>query len=86
MSADGASVQLSYFALDWAQGKFVERLQDEADKEKVTTEAFDREEMPESGIATGALATEVEDMIGMEGATDHVYELFNLEWFFNDLI
>jgi hypothetical protein len=31
---------------------------------KVTTEAFDREEMPESGIATGALGTEVEDMIG----------------------
>lgn len=31
---------------------------------KVTTEAFDREEMPESGIALGALSTEVEDMIG----------------------
>ena len=25
---------------------------------KVTTEAFDREEMPESGIATGALSTD----------------------------
>jgi len=34
------------------------------DFEKVTTEAFDREEMPDSGIATGALATEVQDLIG----------------------
>lgn len=39
-------------------------LKDKPDNEKVTTEAFDREEMPDSGIATGALATEVEDMIG----------------------
>ena len=34
------------------------------DNIEVTTEAFDREEMPESGIATGALSTEVQDMIG----------------------
>ena len=31
---------------------------------KVTTEAFDQEEMPEAGIALGALSTEAEDLIG----------------------
>lgn len=39
-------------------------LKNDPDFEKVTTEGFDRQEMPESGIATGALATQVEDMIG----------------------
>lgn len=34
------------------------------DNIKVTTETYDREEMPESGIATGALSTQVQDMIG----------------------
>jgi hypothetical protein len=53
--------------MEEAEGKLDDMetwLQDQADKEKVTEEAFDREEMPESGIATGALASEVEDMIG----------------------
>ena len=53
--------------MEEAEGKLDDMemwLGEKADKEKVTTEAFDREEMPESGIATGALATEVEDMIG----------------------
>jgi len=31
---------------------------------KVTTEPFDQEEMPEAGIALGALSTEAEDLIG----------------------
>ncbi len=39
-------------------------LGDEPDSEKVDTEAFDREEMPEDGIATGELGSEVDDMIG----------------------
>ena len=38
-------------------------LGEKGDDIKVTTEAFDQEEMPESGVATGALSTEVEDMI-----------------------
>ena len=53
--------------MEEAEGKLDDMemwLGDDPDFEKVTTEAFDREEMPESGIATGALATEVEDMIG----------------------
>ena len=63
------------------------------DNEKVVTEAFDLEEMPESGIATGALATEVEDLIGdlMEnseeldeasddGATTHALPDMEMGW------
>ncbi len=63
------------------------------DNIKVTTEAFDREEMPESGIATGALATEVEDMIGDlleenedlneaadDGATTHAMPDMEMGW------
>jgi len=53
--------------MEEAEGKLDDMemwLGDTSDKEKTDTEAFDREEMPESGIATGALATEVEDMIG----------------------
>ena len=38
-------------------------LQDRPDDHRVTTEAFDREEMPESGIALGPLADEVQDLI-----------------------
>lgn len=34
------------------------------DNRKVETEAFDREEMPESGIAMGPLASQLEDLIG----------------------
>jgi hypothetical protein len=68
-------------------------LGDDPDFEKVTTEAFDREEMPESGIATGALATEVEDMIGdlldededmeeeaNDGATTHALPDMAMGW------
>jgi hypothetical protein len=68
-------------------------LGDDPDFEKVTTEAFDREEMPESGIATGALATEVEDMIGdlldedeemedlaEDGATTHAMPDMEMGW------
>ncbi len=68
-------------------------LGDEPDNAKVTTEAFDREEMPESGIATGALATEVEDMIGdlleenettedeaEDGATTHAMPDMEMGW------
>ncbi len=39
-------------------------LGDDPDFEKVDTEAFDREQMPEDGIATGDLGSEVDDMIG----------------------
>jgi len=39
-------------------------LMDKPDSLKVTTEAFDQEEMPEAGIALGALKTEAEDLIG----------------------
>lgn len=35
-----------------------------ADTDKTTVEPFDQEEMPEAGMALGALATEVEDLIG----------------------
>ena len=38
-------------------------LDDEADRDKVTTEAYDQEEMPAAGMALGALATKVEDLI-----------------------
>lgn len=38
-------------------------LEDIPDHDHVTTETFDREEMPESGIAVGSLATEVQDLI-----------------------
>lgn len=68
-------------------------LSDKADAEKVTTEGFDREEMPESGIATGQLATEVEDMIGdlleeeedqedlaNNGATTHAMPDMEMGW------
>lgn len=34
------------------------------DNQKVTTESFDKEEMPESGIALGELPTQVQDLIG----------------------
>jgi hypothetical protein len=39
-------------------------LGEKGDKLKVETEAFDKEEMPEEGMALGALPTEVEDLIG----------------------
>lgn len=39
-------------------------LSDTPDPNKVTTEAFDREELPESGMAMGPLAAQVEDLIG----------------------
>jgi len=39
-------------------------LRDKPDDVKVTTETLDREEMPEEGIALGALAAQVEDLIG----------------------
>jgi len=39
-------------------------LGEKPDEVKVTTETLDREEMPEEGIALGALAAEVEDLIG----------------------
>jgi hypothetical protein len=39
-------------------------LGEKADENKVTTEAFDLEEMPESGIAMAELSTAAEDLIG----------------------
>jgi len=39
-------------------------LMNKPDDMKITTEAFDQEEMPEAGIALGALQTEAEDLIG----------------------
>jgi hypothetical protein len=39
-------------------------LMDHPDDMKITTEAFDQEEMPEAGMALGALTTEAEDLIG----------------------
>lgn len=39
-------------------------LGDKNDNQKVTTESFDKEEMPESGIALGELPTQVQDLIG----------------------
>ncbi len=39
-------------------------LADKPDDMKITAEAFDKEEMPQAGIALGALATEAEDLIG----------------------
>ncbi len=51
-------------------------LQDEAEDDVITTEAFDKEEMPEEGVALGALAAQAEDLIGdlleeaEEGAED----------------
>jgi hypothetical protein len=47
-------------------------LGEKADETKVTTEAFDLEEMPESGIAMAELATAAEDLIGdlMEESED----------------
>ncbi len=53
-------------AMEEAEGRIDDLemwLGDEADDVKVTTETHDREEMPEE-IALGALATEVEDIIG----------------------
>jgi hypothetical protein len=60
-------------------------LKNDPDFQKVTAEGIDREEMPEGGVATDALATQVEDMIGdllkenekmeddaKDGATTHV--------------
>ena len=38
-------------------------LQDKPDDQRVTTEAFDREEMPEDGVAMGPLGDEVQDLI-----------------------
>jgi hypothetical protein len=64
--------------------KLEEWLQDEAEDDVITTEAFDKEEMPEEGVALGALAAEAEDLIGdlleeaeegaedaQDGATNH---------------
>lgn len=61
--------------------------------EKVETEAFDREEMPESGIALGPLRSEVEDLIGdlmdetdsfreasRDSATTHAMPDFETGW------
>ena len=39
-------------------------LSDKPDDQKITTESFDQEEMPEEGIALGALAAQAEDIIG----------------------
>ncbi len=39
-------------------------LGDDGDIKKVETEAFDKEEMPEEGMALGALPAEVEDLLG----------------------
>jgi hypothetical protein len=39
-------------------------LADKPDDMKITAEAFDKAEMPQAGIALGALATETEDLIG----------------------
>lgn len=63
------------------------------DNIKVTTETYDREEMPESGIATGALSTQVQDMIGElmdeeqdmadqadDGATTHAMPDMPMGW------
>ena len=67
---------------DWLiaqMGEAAERLDapetwlgEKADETKVTTEAFDLEEMPESGIAMAELATAAEDLIGdlMEESED----------------
>ncbi len=44
--------------------KLEEWLQDEKEDDVITTEAMDREEMPEEGIALGALAAQAEDLIG----------------------
>jgi hypothetical protein len=38
-------------------------LEDQPDHDRVVTETLDREEMPESGIAVGSLATEIQDLI-----------------------
>lgn len=44
--------------------KLEEWLQDEAEDDVITTEGFDKEEMPEEGVALGALAAQAEDLIG----------------------
>ncbi|MBT3192166.1 MAG: hypothetical protein HN341_06385 [Verrucomicrobia bacterium] len=54
-------------AMEEAEGRIddVEMwLGEKADTTKVTTETLDQEEMPEAGIALGALAAAVEDLIG----------------------
>ena len=64
--------------------KLEEWLGEKAENDVITTEAFDQEEMPEGGIALGALAAEAEDLIGdlledaeegadraKDGATNH---------------
>jgi len=54
-------------AMEEAEGRIddLEKwLGDKAEKNKVTTETLDQEEMPEEGIALGAVAAAVEDLIG----------------------
>ncbi len=68
-------------------------LEEEPDREKVVTEALDREEMPEAGIALGALAAAMEDLIGdlldesdenmdtaQDGATTHAKPDIEAGW------
>ncbi|MBN1557477.1 MAG: hypothetical protein JW951_04955 [Lentisphaerae bacterium] len=53
-------------AMEEAEGRLDDMemwLGDKPDRDKITGEAFDREELPEDGIALGALGTEVEDLI-----------------------
>ncbi len=58
--------------------KLEEWLQKEPEDDVITTEAFDKEELPEAGVAPGALAAQAEDLIGdlmekpEEGADDAV--------------
>jgi hypothetical protein len=54
-------------AMEEAEGRLDDMemwMGDKPDRDTITAEAFDQEEMPEEGIALGALATEVEDLIG----------------------
>jgi len=83
-----------------AMGEAKERLDacemwlgDKADSESITTEAIDREEMPDSGIAMAELATSAEDLVGDllqeskeaaeaadDGATNHAMSDFPAGW------
>ncbi|MFM8983813.1 MAG: hypothetical protein ACKOLA_13130, partial [Spartobacteria bacterium] len=68
-------------------------LGEKADAAKITTEAIDREEMPDSGIAMAELATAAEDLVGDllkeseenaseadDGATNHAMSDFPSGW------
>ena len=68
-------------------------LGEKADAAKITTEAIDREEMPDSGVAMAELATAAEDLVGDlleeskeaaeesdDGATNHAMSDFPSGW------